>query len=229
LYSAENNVLYVEPKQWSALIVCSPKEKVNELVDMLEADSAKNLTGKFYFNDWYIRCKYLGVSEIVFENDRFIKLSLNFIAPKNEWTIEKEVELISQTQQITEGLDYPFDYAFDYAGTSSSLNELINESLLDADFRLKFDGTGLTQTIRIGGHNYTVNHVIEEGQTFFLDTENETVEKSTPDGIVDLFPATSDSEFIFRKLPYGNNKVEWNTNNSLYFTVLEHRRIPPWI
>jgi hypothetical protein len=228
-YSIDNDVLFVEPKQWSALIVCSPKEKANELIELLEADSAKNESGKFYFNDWYIRCKYLGISEIVFENDRFIKLSLNFIAPKNEWTFEKNVVLVSQAAQVQSGLDYPYDFPFDYAGTSSSLNELTNESFIDADFRLRFEGTGTEQTIKIGGHDYSVDNIIEKGQSFFLDTETETVEKSTSAGNVNLFSATSDTDFIFRKLPYGKNKIVWSTDNPLYFTILEHRRIPPWI
>ena len=229
MYSHENGDLYVEPKTWNALIVCSPREKANELIELLETDSAKNEFGKFYFNDWYITSKYLGVSEIVFENEKFIKLSLQFISPKNEWTKEKSVKLLPKSEQVAEGLDYPFDYPFDYAGVSASLQQITNDSYLEADFRLKFDGTGAAQSIKIGGHDYSVNNVINKGEAFFLDTEKEYFRKSTPNGIVDLFSVSSDTNYIFKKLPNGTSDVTWNTKNILYFTILEHRRIPPWI
>lgn len=228
-YSIENNDLYIEPKQWDALLVCSPRTTANKLIELLEVDSADNESGKFYFNDWYIRCKYLGINEIVFENQKFVKLSLRFVSLKNEWTKETTVKLVPQSVKVSEGLDFPFDYAFDYAGTSTQLKQLNNQSVLDADFRLQFDGTGMAQTVRIGGHDYSVNNVIGVGETFFLDTEAEYVRKATSNGVVDLFAVSSDTDYIFKKLSYGSNEVTWNTNNVLHFTILEHRRIPPWI
>lgn len=228
-YSHENGSLYIEPKAWEALLVCSPRKKANELIEILETDSIADESGCFYFNDWYIRCKYLGVSEIVFENERFIKLSLSFLSMTDEWSKENEFVLIPEATQTAEGLDYPYNFEFDYAGVSTSLQTIANESLLDADFRLRFDGSDSLQSLLIGGHSYAVDNTIARGESFFLDTEKQIVYKTTPNGKVDLFPVTSDTDFIFEKLPYGVHKVIWNTKNTLYITILEHRRIPPWI
>jgi hypothetical protein len=229
LYSHENGSLYIEPKEWEALIVCSPREKANELIDLLEADSSVDESGKFYFNDWYIRCKYLGISEIVYENEKFIKLSLSFLSFKNEWSREEEIKFIPETAEVSEGLDFPFDFEFDFSSTVSASQTINNTALIPADFRMRFDGIGSATSVSIDGHSYSVNNIVKNGESFFLDTEKETVYKSTPLGNVDLFSASSDTDYIFQKLKPGVSKVVWNIKAPLFITLIEHRRMPPWI
>lgn len=229
LYSHENGSLYIEPKEWEALIVCSPREKANELIDLLEADSSVNESGKFYFNDWYIRCKYLGVSEIIYENEKFIKMSLSFLSYKNEWSKEEENMLVPEKAELSGGFDFAFDFEVDFPSTASIVQSINNKSALPADFRLKLDGVGSVVDVFIGEHRYNISNAIGSGESLFLDTEKEAVYKSTPLGNVDLFSVTSDTEYIFQKIKPGLNKVVWVSDTPLYITLIEHRRIPPWI
>lgn len=229
LYSHENGSLYIDPKEWEALIVCSPREKANDLIDLLEADSSVNESGKFYFNDYYIRCKFLGISEIISENEKFIKLSLSFLSMKNEWSKETNVSFAPHKEDVGEGLDFDFDFDFDFSGIASATNTLTNNGLVPADFRLSFDGVGSSVNVVVGDNDYIINNVVESGESFFLDTEREEVYKTTPLGKVDLFPASSNTSYIFEKLKKGANKVVWTADKIINFTVIEHRRIPPWI
>lgn len=242
LYTVQNKRLYSNQEKTITIELLfhgSPTDR-DAIIDILEVDSIKNTYGKLYVNDWYILCRFVGISSIEKEGLKNIRMNLQFVADTIEWSCETHYEL----EQIEDdnyndypndyANDYPNDYAHDFRVMSLLTAEIENNEIAKADIRVTATltadmiATGKIEFIISDSvsHTYTVNisnFTVIIGSEFILDTQDKIVEI---DGI-NVFSGTADDYYIFEKINTGASIVE--SNYPISVDVIEHRRQPKWM
>ena len=226
--SMNNNRLTSEGKSTALPVVCLSLDSANRLINVLEKDSINNQFGKLYINDWYIRVIYQGMTPIMRTSNK-VKLELNFFAEDTLFTKETEYVLTSTGQNSDTGINFPFNFPFNFGHDPLATGSVTNNELIDADFILKFDKPTSDININIDAHSYILDAVINEGETFVLNTAEKEVYKITPFGETSLLGVASDESYIFNPISSGNHIISWSGDFNIFLTLLEHRRTPIWI
>lgn len=224
-----NGILIGKSKKTPLMIVCLNRNAANKLIDFLETDSINNQYGKIFINDWYIEVMYQGLQSIKKEYGEKILLKISFYVKQTMFTRQKDYVLSPKISAISGGLDYNRGYPYDFGGDPLSMSSIENTEKLDADFILKFTAPTKNVSITIGDNVYAVDFQISEGETFVLDTETKRVYKTSVIGETNLFPATSDQDYIFKKIKSGIQRITWDGSYPITLKLLEHRRTPLWI
>lgn len=226
--SMTKNRLISKNKTVALPLVCLTRDVANNLINTLEKDSTQNIFGKFYINDWYVKVLYQGVS-VVSEYDNKIKLNISFYCEDTLFTKETDYWLTEVNETSGAGFNFPFNFPFNFGADPLSSASVTNNELLEADFVLKFNQPETKVSISIGSNSYIVDASINEGETFVLNTSEKEVYKESPIGKTSLLGAADDTSYIFNTIPQGTHQLAWSGNYPISFTILEHRRTPPWL
>lgn len=227
--SLDNGRLVNSSQKATLLFLCLNNEAANRLIDVLDVDNIANKYGRFYINDWYIKVMYQGLPDIINEENSFIKINLTFAAEETIFTKENEYVLSPGDKIENVYKNYPRNYPSNYGADAVSSSSVENTQRLEADFILKFSAPSASVSVSIDSNLYEVEASVNEGETFVINTQDKEVYKETMQGKVNLFGAASDDSYIFNTISKGIHRVAWAGNFTLYLTVLEHRRTPPWI
>lgn len=200
----------------------------DELLDKLVYDSEVGKLGRLYVNNWFIYCNFSGISSVIAENNKGARVDLNFYVPNVEWLREVKYELFPQSDEIAEGLNFPYNPPHNYTAKKRSVSRITNPKAVDADFILEFSGNAESVEFGIGDTIYKVKTTVTESEKFYLNTYTREVYKVRDGLSVDLFPYADDETYIFTKVPNGEHNVYWQGEFSMDITMLERRRFPPW-
>jgi hypothetical protein len=228
-YKINNGKSIITEKSFELLVIAMGGSSViNNIIDILVADTIDNQYGKLYINGWYIRCKHIGLPDIVAYDSEKIKFSLSFYAPSFEFTKGRLITLSEEITSTEEFLDFPFGFDFDMSGMNVVKSTFINEQAFPADFILKFNAQSDSVDILIGDNSYIVNESVNANETFVINTEENQVYKEGDYGRINLFDKTSDSYDIFAKIPSEEQTTSWVGNFSISLLLIEHRSVPLW-
>ena len=229
LYELKNGYGKITEKEFDILTVVLGRKNADSLIDLLDVDANSNRYGKLYIGDWYIRCKYMGVSSVERETADKVKLTLKFYAPQFVFTKERFVLLSPSSGEVTEEiLDFDFDFDFDLGGDVMAKSMVKNEQNMSADFILKFKAATDTVNINIGSNSYIVTTSINADETFVINTEEKSVYKEDASGKTNLYSYSSDINDIFEKIPNGEHIASWVGDFDISLLILEHRSVAKW-
>ena len=224
-----NGRLVASAQKSTLLFLCLNAEAANKLIDVLDVDNIANKYGKFYINDWYIKIMCQGLPDVIAEGNGFVKINLTFAAEETIFTKENEYILSPKEKIENVYRNYPRNYPSNYGADAVSSSSVENTQRMEADFILRLSAASALVSVSIDSNLYEVEAAINEGETFVLNTQDREVYKETIQGKVNLFGAASDDSYIFNTISKGVHRVAWTGDFTLYLTVLEHRRTPPWI
>lgn len=224
----ENSQLTEASRTISIPVVCNSTKAANDLISVLEYDSNKGAAGRLYIDEWYTKALYTGFS-IIMESKSRIKLNVSFYLPKPIFTKETELELKSEgAEQTSDGVGFPYDFPYDYLDNNLSSSKITNSEQLPADMVLRFSADAQNVAIYIGENSYVVNSSVKSDETFALNTAEKEVYKLKNGNKVSLFGFSDDDNYIFAQIPSGTHEMTWDGDYTIYLTLCEHRRTPPW-
>lgn len=126
------------------------------------------------------------------------------------------------------GMDYSFDHPYEYTVRMNG-RSIVCDSFSGSAFRLMIYGECINPTVNIGGHAYTVNGTVGNGETLLIDSMAKTITLTTAYGnTINYFDKRSRDSYIFEPIPAGKNAVTWSGDFGFELTVIEKRSEPKW-
>lgn len=227
------------------LIICCSSETEglnikNRLLELAEKDVLATTHGKLIIGDYYLKCFISGSkkSNYLYHNG-YMETTLSVVTDYPQWvkegitsfrvngTIVREDSIIEV--QRNRNFDYNFDFPFDYMSGMKG-KTLNNTGFIDTNFRLIIYGSVINPTIYIAGHCYQVNCSINEGEYLVIDSLAKTIRLTKQDGIEEnCFNFRNRENYIFKKIPPGDNVVTWDNTFGFDVVLLDERSEPKWI
>lgn len=126
------------------------------------------------------------------------------------------------------GFDYPYEYDLEY-GVQTGGRNITNDTFTGNAFRILIYGAVINPTVTIGGHAYTVNGAVGEGETLTIDSMTKTITLTTANGTkINYFDKRDRQNYIFQPIQPGQNAVTWSGDFGFELTVIEERSEPKW-
>ena len=202
-----------------------------ELLALTEPDILNKTPGRLYIGNQYIVC-YMSVSSKV-----------EHYAHRAGWAI-KEVSILTvepfwheeithffikgKAEMVKDGKRYNGRLPYRYISNMSS-SEILNAHYAPSPMRLTIYGAAKNPRIIIGGHEYTINAQIIEGQRIIIDQLKKTIVAKNPDGAeTSLFDDRDKVNDVFKFIPPGQNDVIYTGDFDFDIAVILQRSEPSW-
>ena len=204
----------------------------NRLFEIAEADIVAMIPGKIYSGEYYTqgyitasaKSKYL-------KNRRFSKIDLTLTSDDPAWYREHLYRFMpTPSADVGEGFDYPFGYPYDYSSKTKTAQNIECNSISGNEFRLAVYGSVSNPSIKIGGHEYSINGEIGAGETLLIDSVAKKITLTSQIGQEhNWFDRRNRDNYIFEPIPAGYHTVSWDGSFGFDLTVIEKRSEPRWI
>lgn len=208
------------------------KDALNNLISVIDYDTANNQKGKLYVNDYYIPCNLINVEHEKWErNLTFHPVTVKLVAEKLSWVKPNKFSVQAGDTQISDNdfLDFPFDFEFDFFLNAYN-KTFINNAYQDSDFKLTIYGYINNPRITIGSTVYEVMTTVYKGDYLVIDSQNSTVYLHKNNGtVINVFNDRYKTDNIFKKIPIGTNYLNWNGTFSFDLEFYDERSSPIWI
>lgn len=238
-YTARNNRISsfyraIAKKTLPILIACKSKDDGydarNRLFEVFEKDVLANKPGKFVIGDYYLGGFVTESKKSDYIPDkRLMRVTFGVVTDKPYWISEKTTKFIIGEAAGTDSyLDYLYDYSYDYANSLGGA-VVFNSGIRPANFRMVIYGYQLNPSVYIGGHEYTVNAEILDGEYLTVDTVKKTIVLTRKDGTeVNCYKCRNRDSYIFEQMPVGENVVTAADGLRVDITILDERSEPKW-
>lgn len=200
----------------------------DNLYNIFEIDIINNQTGKLYVNDYYLNC-YIHASKKteVLRSGRVWEIQYQIVTDQPFWIIEK-MKTFSNSQASDVGIDFSYNYPFDY-GIGNAIKEIKNDGIYQCDFELTIAGPCESAEVIISNHIYAVDVDLQSGQYLTINSEQETIYISEEDNTqVNVFDKRDRENYVFEKIPAGNNIVEYVGTHTVQLKLIMIRSEPEW-
>lgn len=225
----------IAEKTIPVILKCSSEEEGyamrNRLFEVCEKDVLVKKHGKIQIGDYYLRCYITGSAKeqyLLHKGYMFWTLTVQTDLP--EWV--KETTWVYNVDSISEDVHLDFEYDYPHDFKNELMNRRIhNTAIIDSNFIITIFGAVNNPSLYIGGHEYSVNVDVGEGEYLTIDSVNKTIVLSKANGEqVNCFNARNKDSYIFEKIPSGINVIT-SPNEKIFFniTLLEERSEPKWI
>ena len=218
------------------VVYCRSNEEAvevkNRLHELAESDIEAKIPGKVFVGDFYTNGYITASTKSEYLiNKRLCRIELTLTSDDPAWYRDQKHTFLDgerSTIGVGGGTDYPYDYKYDYA-LSMSGRKIVCDSIGSNNFRLLIYGEAVNPTVIIGGHSYTLNGTIGNGESVLIDSLNKTITLTTSTGSkVNWFDKRGRDEYIFNPIATGQNTVSWNGTFGFELTVIEKRSEPKW-
>ncbi|MDV9963408.1 hypothetical protein RHL97_19170 [Clostridioides difficile] len=202
----------------------------NNFQQIIEKDILERIPGKLYVGDYYLTCYIAGDKKTdAFMGVPFHAKNLSIVTDYPFWIMEHPYSFMPSDIASTNNKRYANKYAYRYAnGLNNTTVE--NKHYAECNFRLNIYGPCTKPTVYIGGYEYMVNVVLEEGEYLEIDSAAETVTKVMTSGIrVNAFNNRSFANPVFRPIQTGMQDVAWNGKFAFDLILFEERSEPKWL
>lgn len=210
------------------------KKKLDEICDIIEVDCNANIPGTLYFGNYYIKCYIISSNTSIATINTRTSLELGIFCPKQEWIRQKQYILPAYASSKSSKKDikkYKYSYPYIYSTNKGTIS-IVNESLSDSDFILRFYGECSNPYIKVGNILYQVNTTLADGEYLEIDSSNNTITGFDKYGNKrNLFyyrDMQSRSDF-FVKIPSGLSEASWSGSFNAELIVFDKRGEPRWI
>ena len=205
---------------------------LNRLHELAEADIVAKIPGKIFVGDYYTNGYITASAKSNYLLKKTIcNIELTLTSDDPAWYRERTYVFVSGEEATIGigGTDYPYDYAYDYVLALKG-KKVANNAVGESAFRLLIYGEVTNPSVIIGGHTYTVNGTVGQGETLLIDGISKTITLTTASGNkINWFDKRGREGYIFAPLPAGQHTASWSGNFGFDLTVIEKRSEPRWI
>ena len=202
----------------------------NRLFEVFEKDVIAKKHGKIHIGNYYLQCYITGTKKAQYLTNRnYMVVSATVRTDIPDWVKETTIERKMPSLDSTGFLDYPYDYQFDFQNQFVNTS-IINDGLVPSNFILKIEGFVNNPSLYIGGHKYSVNTTVNDGEILVIDSLNKTIVLNKDGVLVNCFKDRNKYSYIFEKIPTGVSTIS-SPDEQLKFslTLFEERSEPKWI
>lgn len=204
----------------------------NMLFEIAESDIVAMIPGKIFVGDYYT-IGYITASakHEYLLTKRYSKIDLTLTSDNPVWYREHSYRFMpTPSTDVGEGFDYPFDYPYDYMSKSITTQNIECNSVGGNEFRLTVYGSVSNPSIKIGGHEYSINGTVGDGETLLVDSLTKKITLISQNGQeLNWFDRRNRDSYIFEAIPTGYHAVSWDGSFGFDLTVIEKRSEPRWI
>ena len=202
----------------------------NKIFEVFEKDVLAKEPGRIYIGDYYLRCYVTGLAKTDYLIHKgYMILSATVQTDFPAWIKESTTVFGASAGGDESFLDFPYDFPYDFKSTL--VNSVVtNTGFTGANFRIVIYGQVTNPTLHIGGHEYSVNVEVGEGEYLTIDSVSKTIVLTQGGGEeVNCFNLRNKDSYIFQKIPAGDNAIT-SPNDHIYFdiTILDERSEPKW-
>ena len=224
----------VSKRKLPIVIICDSEEKGiaarNKLHEVTEKDVLAMQHGRIMIGDYYFRCFVTKSQKSNYlTSKRHMKLTLTLTSDFPFWV--KESTFVFRKLGEQKGganLDFPHDFSFDYFPGMGN-KKVNNTGFVGTNFRMTIYGGCENPTVYVAGHKYQVNCTLDTNDYLTIDSVTKKIYKTANDGTVtNMFSKRDRKNYIFEKIPPGNNTVIWEGGFGVDITLLEERSEPKW-
>ena len=207
------------------------KEKITELMEIIDLDINVLTPGRLYVGQTYLECYFVASKKPKkYVNTKRTTIELSLVAENGNWIYEdkKSFSIVTGDKYNSDGLDFPTDYPFDYANDLVS-QRIVNDNYAASDFELIVYGPCVGPEISVGLHTYKVDVSLYMGEYMAVNSVTKKIYKVKNSGEkVNLYHARGRDFYIFEKIPSGINPVSWSGEFGFDITLLSERSEPVW-
>lgn len=224
----------ISKKSLQCMIICHDENKGaeirNRIFEIMEKDVLAGKYGKMIVGDYYLRCYVTESKKKDYIRDKRYMI-VDFIVQTDlpAWIKENANVFGADSESAAGFLDFEYDFPYDFK--NSLLNGIVtNAGFVESNFRMIIYGKVSNPTLYIGGHEYSVNVDVEEGEYLTIDSVEKTVILTRNDGeAVNCFNLRNKDSYIFQKISAGDNAIT-SSNSQIYFDIiiLDERSEPKW-
>lgn len=143
--------------------------------------------------------------------------------------VESSVVRETDKQYTSTAYGYPYSYA-----TSSVMPKLVIDHYADCDFRLEAFGVASDVAVTIGGHTYSVDHSVSDGEKLVIDSRQDLPADrhcylvGTDGSITNCFDDRDPESFLLQKIKPGANTISYTRAYKIILTIYKERSEPAW-
>jgi hypothetical protein len=103
-----------------------------------------------------------------------------------------------------------------------------NGDLIGSYYKIVIEGQAENPVITIGDIEIALNVTVGSGATLTIDSRNKTLILSDGTSQTNVYGYRDVAVDIFKKIPYGEVNVKWDSNFAWTLTLYDERTAPPW-
>ena len=204
-------------------------EVLEEFYSVIAKDIESVEPGRLYLGNQYLECYISGdLKKDAFMGVPIQVKNLTIVTDRPLWVCENSYTFHSYVVSSSDNKRYAGRYPYRYANGLSN-TYIQNPHFTDANFSLAIYGPVVNPQVSIGGQNYLVNIILEEGERLEIDSRTETITKIMATGErVNAFHNREKGKAFFRKIPPGRQPVSWAGGFDWDLMIYEERSEPKW-
>ena len=204
----------------------------NRLLEIADTDIEAMIPGKVFVGDYYTH-GYISASakSEYLINKQYCRINLTLTSDDPTWYREQQFRFMpTPSTDVGEGFDYPYGYPYDYSTKSKTTQNIECNSTSGNAIRITVYGPVSNPSIKIGGHEYSINGTVGSGETLLIDSLTKKITLSSQTGQeLNWFDRRNRDSYIFEPIPSGYHTVSWDGSFGFDLTVIEKRSEPRWI
>lgn len=225
----------IRKKKLPVTIICPTAEQAieakNRLFEVVEKDVLAMKHGQIILGDYYMKC-YVTKSDKkeYLTSKRWTKLTLTLTTDFPYWVKETTASYGIRYEETDNQafLDYSMDFPFDYYSDMAT-KSVTNSGFVASNFKFIIYGACVNPSVSIAGHTYQVNCTVNDGEYLTIDSSAKKIFLTAQDGTTtNKFNARNRDEYIFEKIPSGQNVVSWSGDFGFDIILFEERSEPKW-
>lgn len=206
----------------------SARELQNQLTDFFETDITQMSAGKLYIGNYYLPCYIYSSEKENWETDAVMTCEYGIITDHPFWIREHPYYFKKSQAKSTNNKRYAYRYAYRYANGLMN-TAIVNDHYADCNFRLIAYGPIVDPLVYIGGHEYLVKIILEEGEYLEIDSAAETVVKVNAFGErINAFNNRNFASSVFEPIHPGRQDIGWSGRFDFDLIIYEERSEPKW-
>lgn len=204
-------------------------EILNEFHSIISKDVVAMSLGKLYIGEQYLSCYISGdIKEDAFMGVPMQVKNLTVVTDHPFWIREHPYYFKKSQAKSTNNKRYAYRYAYRYANGLMN-TAIVNDHYADCNFRLIAYGPIVDPLVYIGGHEYLVKIILEEGEYLEIDSAAETVVKVNAFGErINAFNNRNFASSVFEPIHPGRQDVGWSGRFDFDLIIYEERSEPKW-
>ena len=209
----------------------SYEDRVSELekfTNISERDILNETPGKIWFGEYYAKAFVVAASTYPGDEPNWTIKEVAFLCPSPFWVREHRYSFRKNESDPEGAKRYANRYPYRYANGLIN-SRIVNDHYADSNFLLTIYGPIVDPVLYIGGHEYSVSIVLEEGEYLEIDSAAGTVVKVKASGErVNAFHNRSFENSVFEPIHPGGQDIGWSGRFAFDLVIYEERSEPRW-
>ena len=206
----------------------SSRKLANDLTDIFEEDVQRGIPGKLFVGEYYLTCYIVSCEKTNWTTDVILSCEYGVVTDHPYWVREHRYSFRKNETDPEGAKRYANRYPYRYANGLIN-SRIVNDHYADSNFLLTIYGPIVDPVLYIGGHEYSVKIVLEEGEYLEIDSAAGTVVKVKASGErVNAFHNRSFEISVFEPIHPGGQDIGWSGRFAFDLVIFEERSVARW-